>query len=448
MNTIDQNYYTDINENLYQLLKDNEALICNLNQEESSFMRFNKAKVRQTGLVVNSELEMKYFIKDDEGIRTLSHSLSLSAILEDDKKCSKDALNWLRETCKDLPIDPYIAWPSEGQSSNIQQEGHCLSDKELYSSILDSAQGYDFTGIYSSGNITRAFSNSLGLKHWFTTNNFVLDYSLFGEGERSVKALYSDQNWQQEKFQEKITEAKQQLDAMSVPTQKLERGSHRVYLAPMAVAEILDLFCWGCASEASIQQGDSALQHLRKKSKSFSEKVNLYEDFSHGDTPRFNGLGELSPETLPIIKAGQLENTLISQRSANEYQLTSNGATGSESPRALSLSTGDLKQEDILKTLDNGIWISNLHYLNWSDRPNGRFTGMTRYACFQVENGKLVSPIDNMRFDDTLFQIFGESMEALTDFADTLSKTDTYYWRSPGAIRAPGILLKSFELTL
>ena len=31
----------------------------------------------------------------------------------------------------------------------------------------------------------------------------------------------------------------------------------------------------------------------------------------------------------------------------------------------------------------------NLHYLNWSDNIGGRITGMTRYACFWVENGEI-----------------------------------------------------------
>jgi len=43
--------------------------------------------------------------------------------------------------------------------------------------------------------------------------------------------------------------------------------------------------------------------------------------------------------------------------------------------------------------LGTGIYVSNLHYLNYSDRQACRMTGMTRFACFWVENGELVAPI-------------------------------------------------------
>ena len=61
--------------------------------------------------------------------------------------------------------------------------------------------------------------------------------------------------------------------------------------------------------------------------------------------------------------------------------------------------------------------LSNLHYLNWSDRLGGRrLLDMTRYACFYVENGKIIAPIENMRFDDTIYNIFGKELNAVTNF--------------------------------
>jgi predicted Zn-dependent protease len=43
-----------------------------------------------------------------------------------------------------------------------------------------------------------------------------------------------------------------------------------------------------------------------------------------------------------------------------------------------------------LKTLGTGVYISDLHYLNYSDRQACRMTGMTRFACLWVEDGELV----------------------------------------------------------
>ena len=50
-----------------------------------------------------------------------------------------------------------------------------------------------------------------------------------------------------------------------------------------------------------------------------------------------------------------------------------------------------------LAALDTGIYVGNLWYLNFSDRPACRITGMTRFASFWVEHGKIVAPVNVMR---------------------------------------------------
>ena len=174
----------------------------------------------------------------------------------------------------------------------------------------------------------------------------------------------------------------------------------------------------------------------------------LSEDFTSGIVPRFNSNGELAPEKLDLILAGSLKNTLVSSRTAKEYGVQSNYAGEGESLRSPVLSPGELNEDEVVKKIDNGIYLSNLHYLNWSDRPGGRITGMTRYACFWVENGEVVAPIENMRFDDSIYNFFGENLEAVTDKAHLHPTVETYDGRELGGVSCPGILLKSFELTL
>jgi predicted Zn-dependent protease len=89
-----------------------------------------------------------------------------------------------------------------------------------------------------------------------------------------------------------------------------------------------------------------------------------------------------------------------------------------------------------------------LHYLNWSDRPNGRVTGMTRYACFWVEDGAIVAPIENLRFDDSIYRCFGEQLVALTDTAVVIPEVGTYDHRSLGGMWVPGAIVDDFVYTL
>ncbi len=38
---------------------------------------------------------------------------------------------------------------------------------------------------------------------------------------------------------------------------------------------------------------------------------------------------------------------------------------------------------------------------------------MTRFASFWVEHGRIVAPLNVMRFDDSLFRVLGPNLEAL-----------------------------------
>jgi predicted Zn-dependent protease len=73
---------------------------------------------------------------------------------------------------------------------------------------------------------------------------------------------------------------------------------------------------------------------------------------------------------------------------------------------------------------------------------------MTRYACFWVENGKLVAPIENLRFDDSIFSVFGSALEDLARETAYLPDVGTYGNRNLGGITCPGALLKGMEFTL
>jgi len=73
---------------------------------------------------------------------------------------------------------------------------------------------------------------------------------------------------------------------------------------------------------------------------------------------------------------------------------------------------------------------------------------MTRFACFLVENGKVIAPIKDLRFDETIFNIWGDNLLAVTDFAETEVSTNTYFSRSAGGTKCPGLLVDNFSFTL
>lgn len=422
----------------------NEHFTLTLTGETSQFVRFNHAKVRQTGSVVDCQAGLTLMANQ----RTASCSFPLCGDWETDWQAAKSVLQELRQDIAELPVDPYSVLPSGTESSREVHVGNLLPPDQVASTVLSEVAGLDFTGIYGGGGLLRAYADSVGQKHWFETESFALDYSIFTADNQAVKGIVAGSHWDKAAYVAKLADSKRQLERLADAPKSIPRGQYRTYLAPEAIAEIIGMFSWGGVGEAAIQQGESAFGQLRRGEKCLSPAFTLKENFGHGLVPRFNNLGEMAPVEMSIIEAGQLVNSLVNSRTAKEYDKVANGANGSESLRSPEVCPGTLATTDILKALDTGLYLSNLHYLNWSDRPTGRITGMTRYACFWVENGEIVAPIENLRFDESLYRCLGDHLISLTDVQEFIPEVGSYDNRSLGGMWLPGMLVDDFTYTL
>ena len=147
-----------------------------------------------------------------------------------------------------------------------------------------------------------------------------------------------------------------------------------------------------------------------------------------------------------------MKNFLINSATAKEYKLVSNNADSgmwhTEAMRSIEVRAGTLVDSQILKEIGTGLYLTNLHYINWSDPQAARLTGMTRFACFWVENGEIVGPIQDLRFDDSLYNIFGTELSGLTQDRSCFTNTATYQKRRLGGMLIPGVLLNKMNFTL
>ncbi|MEB3291704.1 MAG: metallopeptidase TldD-related protein [Synechococcales bacterium] len=421
-----------------------EQFTLTLVAEESLFTRFNQAKVRQTGLVQDATLRLTW-MRDQ---RSSYQEFPLTGDWNFDRDLLQKALEALRWELPQLPENPYLVFPQGQGSSREVHQGKLLAPSRVAAHLLPVVSELDFVGIYAAGLAVRAYADSQGQFHWFATETYSLDYSLFTPEGAAVKGTLAGSHWDQASYIAKVQESRNQLKRLAQPAKRIERGQYRTYLAPTAIAEMLYMLSWGGVSEADLQQGNSCLAMLRQGDKHLSPKFNLRENFQHGLVPRFNEFGEMAPLLLPIIQSGELVNSLISSKTAKEYGLVANGAEAGENLRSPDIAPGNLSHHAILQTLDRGLYLSNLHYLNWSDRPKGRMTGMTRYACFWVEDGEIVAPIENLRFDDSFYRFWGDQLIGLTDKQEWVPEVGTYGNRSLGGFWTPGMLVEDFTYTL
>lgn len=429
---------------LFHDLKAHESMALTYSGESSLFIRINQTKVCQASHINQGFVSMDFISRNCHTEVTFS----ITGELGEDLSRARKVLENCRNECKTLPEDPYIVFPEEGESSDEDHYGNLPQIDTLADVLLKPAEACDLAGLYACGTLMRAYMNSKGQFHWFSTESFYFDYSLYTSSQKAIKATYARNEWKDEEYIVNFKQAKRGLDILEHPPRKLTPGKYRVYLAPSATQEFLNLLAWSGLGESVLRQGQSPLKKLSEGEKTLSPLFSLDEDFHLGLVPRFNEFGEISPVKIPLITKGKLSSLLINKRTAQEYNLKSNAANGGETPRSLKVHPGNLKESSILSRLGTGVYISNLHYLNWSDLQHGRATGMTRYGCFWVEEGKIVSPIQDMRFDETVYNVFGDYLEDLGEKADLIPQIFSYDEQSLGGTSVPGMLLNNFTFTL
>jgi predicted Zn-dependent protease len=423
-------------------LRAGEVLLCGFAGERSDFVRFNRGKVRQAGSVEQRSLS----------VRLVRERRQASAALDigggaGDAELAREALSRLRDALDRLPEDPWLLINETPQSTSSERRGALAPAEAVAEQAVAASRGLDFVGIYAGGAIHRGFASSLGQRNWHEVDGFNLDWSLFLDDGKAVKTGYAGFDWEPATFQAKLETAAGELEFLALPPRTLEPGEYRAYLGPRALDELVGLVCWGGFSARARATKQSPLLRMEHGAV-LSPKLTLVENTAEGVAPRFQHDGFVKPPSVTLIAGGKLGDPLVSPRSAKEYALETNAANGRESPESLDMAAGDLEPAEALAALDTGLRISNLWYLNFSDRPAGRITGMTRFATFWVERGRIVAPASPIRFDDTIYRMLGDNLVDLTRSRELLLDPSTYGERSTASARLPGALLKGLRFTL
>jgi predicted Zn-dependent protease len=439
-----EDYFTELSATLDRALAAGEVYTARLDAEASDFVRFNRGKVRQPGSVVQCYLRLHLI----QGNRHAEQCLTLSGDLERDREPVLAALVRLRQTLAGMPDDPHLSYATEVRDSRIARSAPLPPAEAIVDAVLDAAQGIDLVGLYAGGPVYRGFANSLGQRNWHEVTSFSLQWSLYHRADKAVKSTHGGFAWDAEAFAAKMAGARERLALLARPSKSLQPGRYRAYLTPSAMEEIASMLCWGGFSGRALQTRQSCLFRLNEGSARLDPSVTFSERTADGIAPAFQDEGFARPAEVPLVDQGRMVGSLVNPRTAREYTLKQNGANASETPESLEMKGGALAGEQALELVDTGLYIGNLHYLNFSDRNACRLTGMTRFASFWVEGGRIVAPVDVMRFDDTVFRLLGEELIGLTAEQELLVSSDTYHQRNVSSMRLPGAVVREMAFTL
>jgi predicted Zn-dependent protease len=439
-----ETYFSDVAALLDASLAAGETYTCRFEGESSDFVRFNRGKVRQPGSVDQRYLRLEWI----RGLRHAERAFSVSGDLARDRDMIAQAIAALRATLDDVPDDPHLNLPARVESSRVVRDAALVPAEDVVAKVVHESDGVDLVGFYASGPIYRGFANALGQRNWHQVSSFKLEWSLYHRADKAVKTTYGGYAWSPEAFASRMREARERLALLAVVPKTLEPGAYRAYLTPSAMEEIAGMLCWGGFSGRALESRQSCLFRMRGAEAALHPSIAIRENTADGVAPAFQAQGFTRPDRVPLVEDGQLVGALVSPRTAKEFSLPTNGANSEEMPESLDMAAGDLATADALQALDTGLYIGNLWYVNFSDRPACRLTGMTRFASFWVDRGRIVAPVNVMRFDDSVYRLLGENLVALTKERDLLASSSTYHERSVASMRLPGAVVRDMAFTL
>lgn len=173
----------------------------------------------------------------------------------------------------------------------------------------------------------------------------------------------------------------------------------------------------------SIFTGEAAFRHLTKlagkeNTKIANEKVNLLDDPLNEQAlfkMAFDDEG-VATKKRHIIKDGVFTGFVHNLKTAKIFNTepTGNGFSGI-SPSNLVLESEDITLDEVLKTVDNGVYINDLVGLHAGvEQVSGDFS--LQASGFKIENGKITTPVEMIVVSGNFFELLNNIEYISNDF--------------------------------
>lgn len=225
----------------------------------------------------------------------------------------------------------------------------------------------------------------------------------------------------------------------------LDPGRYTVVLAPEAVADIVDFLGYLGFSARAFEEGRSFMSGQIGE-RIMSEHVTIFDDAqapeASGLTFDFEGMPKLR---VPLIErgvaAGVVTDSYWAARSGRKNTGHALPAPNPYGPMALDLqmAPGDATLEELISSVEHGVYVTRFHYVNVEDPVPATLTGMTRDGTFLIKDGALASPLKNLRFTQSAVG----AMNAVSGVTAQRGRFQVMV----GSVLAPGVLIDGWEFT-
>jgi predicted Zn-dependent protease len=227
----------------------------------------------------------------------------------------------------------------------------------------------------------------------------------------------------------------------------LEPGEYTVFLEEYAVLDMLNFLAMiGLTAQA--MQEDRSFMKGKIGEKVMDARITIWDDgcAANAIPLPFDFEGVPKQKVMFIengIARGVVYDTPTAQREGKQSTGHSLPAPNTMGPYPMHvfMAPGDTPKNEMLKTIERGIWVTRFWYTRPVHPMKVLITGMTRDGTFLIENGQVTKPLRNFRFTtsylDALNQVRAISRETKMFFSD---------WGSASRV-APALVVDGFRFT-
>lgn len=308
---------------------------------------------------------------------------------------------------------------------------------------LAEEEGLAAFGAYSTSTVEVAVRNSLGVAAYFPTTLAHLTLVVMGEGTSGHAEAAA---WQVHQVdvealaREAIGRARLARNPRDLPP-----GRYPVVLNTYAVADILwtlGYLGWGALA---YQEGRSFVSG-RLGERVASPLVSVWDDGldSSGLPLPFDFEG-VPKERVDLLREGVALGVVYDTLTAGKEGRRSTGHAlpapnpDGPIPTHLFMAPGEASVEEMVRSLDRGLFVSRFHYTVPVHDQKTVVTGMTRDGTFWIERGEIAYPVKNLRFTQSYLEVLAHT--------EQVSRETRLVAGHFGGIRAPALLATEFHFT-
>lgn len=275
------------------------------------------------------------------------------------------------------------------------------------------SENLEASGAFDVKTESVAVVNSLGTRQFFNGTQAHLTVTASSNGASGWAQGFSrDMN---RIDVDKIAQTAVKKAAMSENPVELLPGEYTVVLEEAAVASLLLFLAFLGFGGKTFSQGRSFMSN-RIGEKITGGNITILEDPFRPEMVGISFDYEGVPKKkVTLIENGVARGVVYNSYYANKFGTESTGHALKPNnpfgpyPKNMVMAPGHSDMEEIISSVEHGIFVTRLWYINYLNPMRTMVTGTTRDGTFLIEKGKITRAVKNMRIGQSILEAFSNA---------------------------------------